>query len=132
MTARMAMPIRTVTKSFQFTVHVDQMTIRSEEMNASNGMTSPPGHRKGGFRSGLVRRRAATTAAPGANDSTVAEVMNPTSCCQLGNGRNTIRPTKNARTRLTIGTPWRFVRARTSGALPLRAVAYETREVTVV
>jgi len=75
---------------------------------------------------------AASTSGPDAKDSTVAEEMNPTSCCQLGNGRNTTRPTRNVTTRLTIGTPRSVVRASTRGAFPLRAIAKEMRDVIVV
>ena len=77
-------------------------------------------------------RSAACTSGPEANESTVAEVMKPTSCCQLGNGRNAIRPMTKARTSPTIGTPLSLVRARTFGALPLRAMAKEIRDVIVV
>ncbi len=59
----------------------------------------------------------------GANDSTVAEVMKPTSFCQLGNGRKTISPTTNVTIRLINGTPRRSSAASASGALPLRAMA---------
>ena len=53
----------------------------------------------------------------------MAEVMKPTSCCQLGNGRKTIRPTTNVTIRLNSGTPRSVVLARRWGALPLRAIA---------
>ena len=58
--------------------------------------------------------------------------MKPTSCCQLGNGRNAISPTTNATTRPTSGTPRSVVDASSCGAFPLRAIAKEIREVIVV
>ena len=93
---------------------------------------SPSGSLNGRSTSGIWRRIAASTIGPDPNDSTVAEVMNPTSCCQLGNGRNTIRPTKNVTIRLTSGTPRCVVRPEAFGALPFLAIAYVMRPVTVV
>ena len=62
----------------------------------------------------------------------MAEVMNPTSCCQLGNGRNAISPMTKARTARPAARRCRVVRSRTFGALPLRAIAKEIRDVIVV
>jgi hypothetical protein len=86
-------------------------------------MTWPPGSRNGRGSSGHCSRSAASTSGPEAKDSTVAEVMKPTSCCQLGKGRKTIRPTTKVTSRLTIGTPRFVVFASEAGALPLRAIA---------
>ena len=53
----------------------------------------------------------------------MAEVMKPTSCCQLGNGRKTIRPTRKVTIRQIIGTPRSVVRASACGALRFLAIA---------
>ena len=58
-------------------------------------MTSPNGIRNGRSWSGTARRSAPRVSVPAPKDSTVADVTKPTSCCQLGNGRNTISPTTN-------------------------------------
>ena len=102
------------------------------EKKPRNGMTCPPGSRNGRSCSGSCRRSAAHTRGPLPNERTVADVMNVTSFCQPGNGRKKIRPTTNANTRLTQGTPRWLVRSSPSGALRLRAVAYEIRAVAVV
>ena len=97
--------------------------IRFAAQNARIGIVCPPGTRNGRSRSGSRRRSAPSTNGPEANDSTVADVMKPTSCCQLGNGRNTMRPTTNATISEISGTPRSVVRASAWGALPLRAIA---------
>ena len=97
--------------------------IRFAAQKARNGITCPPGTRNGRSCVGDRLRSAASTSGPDAKDSTVAEVMKPTSCCQLGNGRNTISPTTNA----TMQAEQRHAavgrRASFLGALPLRAMA---------
>ena len=55
------------------------------------------------------------------------EVMNATSFCQPGNGRNTIIPTANANTTLTHGTPRLSSLENDFGMYPLRPSAYEIR-----
>ncbi len=86
-------------------------------------MTGPPGTRKGRARSGISCRSATMVRVPAPKESTVADVTKPTSCCQLGNGRNTMSPMKNVTSRLTNGTPRFVVLASDCGALPLRPMA---------
>ena len=56
-------------------------------------------------RSGSCLRSAASTSGPDPNDRTVAEVMNPTSCCHPGKGRKKISPTTKASAIEIRGTP---------------------------
>ena len=70
-----------------------------------------------------ARRIAITTSEPDPNESTVADVTNPTSLLQLGNGKKMISPTMKARKTLSHGTPRRLVAAKARGALSLRPIA---------
>src|SRR5713101_6035534 len=79
--------------------------IRLAMVNAGGAITAAPGIRYGRDASGTCLRNAPRDSGAPAYISTEAEVTRPTSECQLGKGSRKSRPNRNARIRLTHGTP---------------------------
>src|SRR5205807_10456241 len=105
--------------------------IRLATMNATGDQNQPPGSRYGRGRSGSCLRRQPKASGAPAYISTLAEVTNPTSFCQVGNGRKTMRSMTNAKSRPNQGTPRLVVRSKRAGTYPLRDRPQETRELAV-